>query len=306
MTEATNSHRPGFFILGAPKCGTSTLYEMLRSNPSLYLPESKIEPHFFAPDIALHKRHPTLESYLSLFAKAPPNTLIGEASTWYLYSCVAIDRILEFDPGAKCIMLLRNPVNMAQSMHAFNLVKRHENEADFETAWSLMETRRIGRNLPPHVVDPAFVQYFDACALAGAVERACARVPKEQLLILIYEEFFADPAVGLAQVCRFLGVPPHQVKDVPRANPNRAWRYPKLAELFIHPPGALRALYGPAKHAANSLGLRPAQMLNLLNTSYAPRATLRPEFRAQLQEAFAENNTRMREILDQPLEAWRR
>lgn len=296
--------RPTFFILGAPKCGTSTLYELLRKHPNIYLPETKVEPHFFATDIALHRRHADLDSYLSLFCGAPEGSQIGEASTWYLFSKRALENILDFEPNARMIALLRNPTDMAASMHAFNLIKRHETEADFEVAWGLQALRDAGNAIPPNVTDPCFVQYYQACALADQVELLMSRVPEEQRLILIYEDFFADPTSGFERVCEFLNVPHVPVTEVPRANAHRAWRYSWLADLLTHPPRPLTRLYGPAKRISNSVGLRPASALRKFNTTNAKRLPLAPDFRRKLDASFAENNDRLRVLLNHSLPGW--
>ena len=94
--------KPNFFIVGAPKCGTTALWEYLRHHPQIFLPSVK-EPHFFAGELRDANRgswyREELEGYLDLFRKATPQqTRIGEASVWYLFAKGAIERILEFDP----------------------------------------------------------------------------------------------------------------------------------------------------------------------------------------------------------------
>ena len=297
--------RPSLFILGAPKSGTSTLYELLRRHPDIYLPASKIEPHYFARDIALHQRHPDLKSYLSLFSEAPEGAVIGEASTWYLYSKDAVRNILEFNPDAKCIVMLRNPVDMAHSMHAFNLVKFHEDVADFGEAWSLQAERRAGRRLPAGVTDPSFVQYFDACALASPVERALSLLGPGRVQFHVFEDFLSDPAASTGRILRFLGLEPLAIGELPRVNPNRRWRQPWLARMLTRLPSATGPAYGTAKWVANRLGVRPGRMLHRLNEAPADRDPMSPVLRAELLAAFAENNDRLRRILEHPLETWR-
>ena len=306
MSPGNVSRRiPGFFIVGAPKCGTSTLYQMLREHPRIYLPPSKMEPHFFASDIALHRRHPDLASYLRLFSDAPEDAVIGEASTWYLYSKVAVRNILAFNPDARLIVMLRNPVDMAHSMHSFNLVKFHEDVSDFSTAWSLQKERSLGRCLPSGLPDAAFVQYFDACALADDVERLLGLARPEQVQVHIFEDFFADPATAMDRTWRFLGVDSVPTISVPRVNPNRRWRQPWLARLMARPPRPLSAIYAPAKRLANRLGLNPGQALHRLNEAPARRLPMPGSLRSELLSAFGQNNQRLREMLGHPLDAWR-
>jgi hypothetical protein len=108
---------PDFFIVGAPKCGTTALHYYLSGHPSVFMPQEK-EPQFFSSDIAGLRRHNDLPSYLSLFAGAPKDALIGEASPVYLFSRQAIPAILTLRPDAKFIVMMRNPVEMARAFHA--------------------------------------------------------------------------------------------------------------------------------------------------------------------------------------------
>src|SRR5436190_1060453 len=106
---------PDFFIAGHPKCGTTALYLMLKNHPQVFMPEVK-EPRYFAADQrSPHGRHPprdrprTMEGYLTLFAQARPDQLVGEASPNYLSSRVAASAIADVQPNARVIAILREP-----------------------------------------------------------------------------------------------------------------------------------------------------------------------------------------------------
>ena len=82
--------RPNFFIIGAPKCGTTALYEYLRTHPRVFMPQIK-EPHYFAADFPTYRTIHTEPEYLRLFSPArPEQTAVGEASVFYLFSQVAV------------------------------------------------------------------------------------------------------------------------------------------------------------------------------------------------------------------------
>ena len=103
---------PDFFIVGQAKSGTTALWEALRRHPQIYLPRGK-EPWFFARNnphpqtsgersIAFTgKRHESIDEYLSMFAEARDDQLIGEGSTAYLWSPVAAQAIAEAQPAGK-------------------------------------------------------------------------------------------------------------------------------------------------------------------------------------------------------------
>ena len=106
--------KPNFFIIGAPKCGTTSVYSWLKDHPYIFMPDFKEPHHFYSPYGEPIKR----EKYENLFMDADmEHFAVGEASVWYLFSGKAIDRILEYEASAKFIVLIRNPIEMAPSLH---------------------------------------------------------------------------------------------------------------------------------------------------------------------------------------------
>ncbi len=152
-TRADAVRRPNFFIVGAPKCGTTSLATWLGRHPSVFIPHVK-EPHHFNTDDA--PLFASRSSYERLFRAASDQHLaIGEASASYLYSNDAVPNIEAAYPGSRFIVLLRNPVEMAPAWHAQILLSGvGETERDFATAWALQEARRQGRNVPSVTLNP--------------------------------------------------------------------------------------------------------------------------------------------------------
>ena len=112
LSEAPRaSRRPNFFIVGAPKCGTTAMTTYLRDHPQIFMPLQK-EPHYFAEDYPIFREVWTEKQYLHLFRSADSSHLaVGEASVWYLYSDHALPRIKAFAPDARIIVQVRNPVD---------------------------------------------------------------------------------------------------------------------------------------------------------------------------------------------------
>ncbi|MFQ5570582.1 MAG: sulfotransferase, partial [Rhodothermales bacterium] len=114
--------RPDFFIVGAPKCGTTAMFRYLQEHPEIYLP--KKEFHHFGSDLRppnYQGRNRDRAVYLSLFAGVTTEKRIGEASVWYLYSKKAAREIKAFAPEADVIIMLRNPVEMMYSLYSLFL-----------------------------------------------------------------------------------------------------------------------------------------------------------------------------------------
>jgi hypothetical protein len=107
--------KPDFFIVGAPKSGTTAMYFYLKQHPEIFMPERK-ELHFFGSDFFAPHFVRDLKDYLKFFEGADNKKRIGEASPWYLYSKRAAFEIKEFNPDADIIIMLRNPVDMMYSL----------------------------------------------------------------------------------------------------------------------------------------------------------------------------------------------
>ena len=139
--------KPNLFIVGAPKCGTTFLYQYLKKHPDIYFPNFK-EPHFFGSD--LKRKNDaydlTLKDYENLF-----NTnkkIIGEASTFYLFSKKAAKEIYNYNPNAKIIIMLRDLVDLVHSLHSQFVFSGDEIVEDFSKALELEESRLNGNNIP--------------------------------------------------------------------------------------------------------------------------------------------------------------
>jgi len=295
---------PDFFIVGAPKCGTTALYYYLSMHPSIYMPELK-EPHFFCRDFPRFGKIHDLNSYLDLFSDAPDDARIGEASVWYLYSNCAISRIMDANPRARIIAMMRNPVAMAKSLHRQLILSLREDIEDFESAWRAQYDRRSGTRLPLYCPEPSHLQYADVCRYSHQVERMLNVVPKAQLKILIYEEFFDDIRVQYDSVTEFLGVECDGRTVFPPINVAREPRSHWLWQLIRRPPFPLDRLHGPAQSLARLLGLRPIKLLNDLDSQVARKAPLNPAFDRELHDFFAGDVAVLERLLGRPLPAWK-
>lgn len=142
---------PNFFVVGAAKCGTTTLYDFLEQHPDVYMSPIK-EPHFFCSDIRIenfseeYKKYVNsrginiheyvegdmskkyweyyiddIDTYLKLFKNVNNQKAIGEISNGYLFSSVSAHEIKKKYPEAKIVMILRNPISRAYSHYLANV-----------------------------------------------------------------------------------------------------------------------------------------------------------------------------------------
>src|SRR6056297_911031 len=162
--------KPNFYIVGAPKSGTSALAFYLSEHPQVFFSRPKelfywSDDHQHARD--LHSVY-TLDDYLKFFQGANPTThrAIGEGSVNYLQSHNAIENILKFNPEAKFIAMLRDPVDVAYGMHG-ELVRHYfEDVLDFEKAWALQSDRANGNRIPAKCVMRHQLQYQDVATFS--------------------------------------------------------------------------------------------------------------------------------------------
>jgi Sulfotransferase domain len=238
LTAAAHMRVPDFFIVGHPKSGTTALYEMLRADPRIHMPDSK-EPWFFANDSWPRFRPSmagvgpqTLAAYLSLYVNAEPAQLIGDASSSYLWSTVAAEHIAAAQPRARIVAILREPASFLHSLH-LQLVQDHvEWEKDLRKALSLESARRQGKHVPRRSHRPQLLQYAEFVRYAEQLRRYHAVFPSEQVLVLIYDDFKRDNEATVRQVLRFLDLDDAQPVPVQQANPTVRMRSMALDELL--------------------------------------------------------------------------
>ena len=297
--------KPNFFIVGAPKCGTTALYEYLRPHPNIFMSKVK-EPHFFARDLGTYPFIKTPEEYARLFAGAGERHLrVGEASVYYLRSAVAIANIREFNPEARLIAMFRNPVDMLHSFHAQLLYVAEESESDFETAWRLQEQRRQGIGLPPRSRGAFLVQYRELARFGTQTERLLSIFPREQAKLILYDDFATSPQAVYDEVIRFLEIPHDRRTEFPRINEGKRARLAWLRDFYRKPPPPLRSAVRGLKRAIGGESIDSmARKIVALNTVTERRPPLSPEFRAELVETFRQEVALLSRLMQRDLSHW--
>src|SRR5580698_1501830 len=102
--------KPNFFIVGAPKSGTTSLYDYLKEHPQVFLPKKEL--YYFCYDLTFRTPPISENIYLKYYTDANNQKAVGDASVYYLLSPGAAKKIKDFNPEAKIIVMLRNPIQM--------------------------------------------------------------------------------------------------------------------------------------------------------------------------------------------------
>jgi len=296
--------KPNFFIVGAPKSGTTALSEYLRQHPNIFICKEK-EPNFWNDDFHNVSQVSTLEEYLALFEDAQEqHVVIGEATVNYLYSERALPRIWEFNPEARLVALLRNPVDLAYSWHSQMLFGLYEDEPDFERAWNLQAERAEGRHLPKHCVEPKVLQYKKIALLGEQVERMLSIFPRDQIQLCLFDDFRIAAGSVYRNVLQFLGLPDDGRTEFPVINENKIHRHALLARLIERPP---RFWTASARMIKNTLGLQSIGLLKRMreiNKVPVKRSPMPQALRRRLVEEFRDDILKLQAILGRDLSHW--
>jgi hypothetical protein len=221
---------PDFAIVGARKCGTTALYSYLASHPAIAMSALK-EPCFWSSDLDAGWGLRHRAEYNALWADAAPGMLRGEASPVYLLSQVAIPDLFAARRDVRLIAMIRNPVEMVVSRHANMLLDRDEDVADVEAAWRLQERRQRGEALPARCPYPEAFQYRAYAAIGDQLERLFERVPAGQRIVIVYDDFRADPRAQYLRVLALLGLADDGRADFAPVRQAHALRWAGLADL---------------------------------------------------------------------------
>jgi hypothetical protein len=281
---------PNLFLVGAPKCGTSALHGFLAQHPDVWMSEPK-EPHFFCPDVDAPFAIRDPERYEELFAGAH-TSVVGESSATYLISKVAAQRIRDRYPDARIIAIVRNPLEMLPSLHAQKRVNGTEPYATFAEAWAAEARRKAG--LEPAL--GAFPFYEDAARYSEQLERFFAAFPREQVHVIVFDDFKRDLTGVWERLLAFLELAPF-TPNFKVVNRNKRIRSRALHNLLQNPDSALHRLPKPLSRVLY-------KGLDRLNSAHERRAPLAPELQQELRVRFQPEVARLSALLNRDLSPW--
>lgn len=298
----TDIKLPNFFIIGAPKCGTTSLAAWLSEHPNIYISPWK-EPRYFDRDLKTRGRI-TTEAYRALFAGVGPHhKAIGEATVWYLYSQEAVPAIECELPGSKYIVMVRNPVDMAYALHEQFLLDGVEHIKDFRRAWEMSPLRRAGKGVRRlFVSEPRLLDYQMVCSLGQQVERLYKIVPPERILVIVLDDLKKDARREYLRVLDFLEVPDGGRTELVPRNPAKRVRSFLLQKL-------IRAGMKAEMVLKSRMGLPPISSefwwkMNAWNKVPRLRPPLSAELRDELTRYYKEDIRKLEVVLGRDLSHW--
>lgn len=297
--------KPNFFIVGAPKCGTTAMYRWLSAHPEVFVPVKEI--HYFGADLD-HRRPPvSAERYAELFEPVTSaHKAVGDVGVWYLLSASAAEEIQHYNPDAKIVIMLRRPPEMLYSLHSQLLYSGEEDLENFSAALDAETDRAEGRRIPDSThrgleAPPSeCLQYLRVGAFAEQVARYQSRF--EQVHVVLHDDIVEDAAAAYRGVLDFLEVDPGFVPDFSVVNANTRVKSQAMRR-------AIQGLwFGPLRAVApapvRGFGRRMFERLQAINTETGARPPLDPSVRLRVQHALTDDVERLSGLIDRRLGHW--
>lgn len=214
---------PSYLIVGAQRCGTTSLQKLLVGHPQIRKPLLRKGIHYFDTDY--EKKPEWYQAHFPLNL-GDSNGITGEASPYYLFHPAVPERINQLLPDVKVIALLRDPVERAVSHHKHE-VRRTFESLDLEQALAAEDARLAGE-AEKLLSDPGYLsfnhQHYSYVArgrYADQVERYMDLFGPDQVLVVESEDLWESPKPVLSKVLAFLGVDDWEPAEFPHMNATR-------------------------------------------------------------------------------------
>ncbi len=204
---------PNFFIVGAPKCGTTALNQYLAAHPDVFM--ARKEMHHFGGDLKFGPQFYRRDTaaYASEFRDGASRQCVGECSVWYLRSELAASEIKAFNPEARIIIMLREPTMMMYSMYHQFLCDGNEHLESFGQALEAVKDRRQGHQLSRQAYFPQGLDYYRTACYADQVKRYLDVFGRKQVKVILWDDFAERTGEVYRDVVKFLGLDPARIPE---------------------------------------------------------------------------------------------
>jgi hypothetical protein len=302
---------PDFFVVGAPRCGTTAFCRYLARNPQICFSRPK-EPHYFArldrDPSADEIRRDYLDRCFGHCTAA--HRVLGEGSVSYLYLPETITRIRRINPDARFIALVRNPLGMLPSYHLRMRYLLQEDEPDFGKAWMLEPARARGERIPKHCLDPRLLMYSQVALLGAQIERLFAVAGRDRSHVIVFDDLAADALGVYRRTLEFLNVDYDGQEQFERRYASRMYRYRWLQQLLFVPATRGGRMIDTLQRRGRKYdpdgSKRPSLVKRVTswNKVKASPLPLTPQMAAVVREALFPDVQKLSRLLDRDLSSW--
>lgn len=284
--------RVNFFLIGAQKTGTTTVFDWLKKHPEVFFPEAK-EIQYFAMD-SYYKQG---VKYLEPFYRAVGNEkCLGMSYVHLMFFPKCAERIYRYNPEGKIIIVLRNPIDRAYSSYWFARRNGWEQIDSFEKTLELEQERLNGSYM-----EQAELTYLTHGHYADQIDQYYDLFGKENVRVLLTEDLRLRPEDTMLSVLNFLGLS-EDVSKIDFAKSSNMSSMPKNMAiqriLTSHDGLAVKLgalLPGSMKEVIRKNIIRPMLNRNIQPFSYPP---ISPEIRSHLVEYYLPHNKRLNGLIN--------
>jgi len=304
---------PNFFIIGAQKAGTTSLYHYLTQHPQVYMSPVK-EPCFFNYEISPDgdvvtqefgnpgrrkvARFSNMNEYRSLFRGVRQEAAIGEASPPYLYAPGTAERIKQWAPEARMIAILRHPADRAYSAYLHAVRIGREPLHDFAEALR-EEERRIHENW--HYT----FHYRSRGFYHAQLEPYYRLFGRDKVGVWLHEDLSADPVSVAQSIYRFLGVDHAYVPDASTKHNPAGVPKNRISRTMIRGIDIAASTFLEHFTSASSIYPLAAKLRwRIQSRIIAKPPPIDPEVRAELMEGYTQDILKLQELIDRDLSGW--
>lgn len=299
-----SSSKPNLFVAGFAKCGTTALNQYLSTHPNVHLCFPK-EPHFFIEDVWRRRPAKTEAEYLKFFGGASGDARVFvDGSALYVYSPQALRRIREFNPDARIIVMVRNPVDMLASFHRYSCRMFVEEVKDFEHAWDLQAARAQGDNLPRDCEFPKLLQYENLGHVGKHVAALLEIWPRAQVKVVFFDEFVKAPLEHYKDILDFIGIPYDGRTEFPKVNEGGVWKSRTVGRIMLKAWPLVIKIVNRVDVIGVLRGPRFWMFLWGLNSAREERILMDPKFRRRLVDVFRDDIQRLSATTGRNLDHW--
>ncbi len=299
--------KANLFIVGAPKCGTSAMAQYLAAHPDIYM--ARKEMHFFGQDLRFGPQFYRRDqnAYLAEFKAWNGQRWAAEASVWYLFSASAANEIKAFNPDSRIIIMLRKPSEMLHSLYRQFCFDGNEHLSTFKEALQAEDDRRAGRRMKRQTYLPQGLLYRETVRYTNQVRRYFNAFGRENVKVILYDDFAADVPGAYRETLEFLGLDPSRAKaDLKVINPAKNVKS-RILRAALNDPLVRSAVLAarPCIPKRVFAALQHVEAwLRQSNTRNARRLQPARELKAQLDIEFAPEVERLGGLLARDLAHW--
>lgn len=290
--------KPNLFVIGAPKCGTTSVYKWLNSHNNIYMSPIK-EPCYFNTD-NFNRNVRSIDDYEKLFEGAnKKHKVIGEASVWYLQSKCAVENIKKYNPKSKFIICIRDPVKMAISLHEQQLYSGNEYIENFEEAWRAQVDRKGGKKVSFWTRDKKHLMYGDICSLGSQIQRVISKIDIDKIHILLLRDIKENPKKEYKKMINFVGLNYKRKENFEVKNKGGKKRKSRVLRLLS------RSIHNIKNKIGLYKGIGLGKLIYNMNTKRVKREKLSSNIEEKMRCYFSDEVVKMEKIMGRELNFWK-